>query len=356
MDPVALAGIDDRAQRDLFGRWIADRQPVGLGGQPFHVLRVDRIVHQVPADGHAGLALVEERTEGGCADGLLEIGVVQHDQRGVPAQLQVGPLEVAAGQLADSPAGRGRAGERDDPDVRILDQHGTDVRATGQHVQDTWGQPGFLEHARQHDPAADRRTGVRLEHHCIAQCKSRRHRPHRQRQRAVERRDDADHPDRHPAHDAQPGWLAGQQLALRSGRQPGGLVALLSGRGQLEVGLARDAAGLPDQPAGQFVRIPLQRLARAPQHRGSLMERRPHLLRGAKTLTLGAGPTRYCRTPFSRRGSLWRSRFIGFASSRRVHPVSGLRTMRIRGFELRLTRITDVGSPDRNYADKGCHE
>jgi hypothetical protein len=36
---------------------------------------------------------------------------------------------VATCQLADRPTGRGRAGERDDLDVRVLDQCGADVRA-----------------------------------------------------------------------------------------------------------------------------------------------------------------------------------------------------------------------------------
>ena len=62
----------------------------------------------MPADGHEGLTLVKKRAPGGRADGLVEIGVPQHDQRGVPTQLQVGPLEIAAGQLADHPAGTRR--------------------------------------------------------------------------------------------------------------------------------------------------------------------------------------------------------------------------------------------------------
>jgi hypothetical protein len=85
---------------------------------------------------------VEERSESGGADSLLEIGVVQHDQCGVPTQLQVSPLEMAAGQLTDCSTGSGRASERDHPDVRIRHQRGTQFRATRQHMENTRRQSG----------------------------------------------------------------------------------------------------------------------------------------------------------------------------------------------------------------------
>ena len=169
VDLVALAGVDDRAERDLLGGRIADRQAVGLLGQPRDVLVGDRLVHQVPAGGHADLALVEERAPGAALMHLVEIGVAEHDQRGVAAEFEVRALEVPAGQLADLAPGGGRSGERDDPDVRVLDQRRTGFGAAGQHVQHARGQPGFLEHRRERDPAADRGARVGLEHHGVAE-------------------------------------------------------------------------------------------------------------------------------------------------------------------------------------------
>ncbi len=46
-------------------------------------------------------------------DRLLEVDVVEHDQRRVAAELEVDPLEVLRRERADDPAGPGRAGERD---------------------------------------------------------------------------------------------------------------------------------------------------------------------------------------------------------------------------------------------------
>ena len=82
------------------------------------------------------------------------VRVVQHDQRRVAAQFQVHPLEMLAGQRADVPADRGRAGERDDPHHRVGDQRLARVRAAGQHVQQPVGQAGLLEHPGQHHAAA----------------------------------------------------------------------------------------------------------------------------------------------------------------------------------------------------------
>ena len=108
MDLVPLTGVDQRAERDLVDRGVADRQVGGLGREPLDEVVVDALVHEVPAGGHADLALVEERPAGGQADRLVDVGVVEHDQGRVAAQFQVGALEVLAGQLAD-PATRPRS-------------------------------------------------------------------------------------------------------------------------------------------------------------------------------------------------------------------------------------------------------
>jgi len=53
-------------------------------------------MHEVPAGGHADLALVEKRAPCPGARGLVKIGVVEYDQRGVATKFEMGALEVAS--------------------------------------------------------------------------------------------------------------------------------------------------------------------------------------------------------------------------------------------------------------------
>ena len=50
---------------------------------------------------HADLALVQERAEGRRVDRVVEVGVGEHDQRVVAAELEHDALEVAAGRLGE---------------------------------------------------------------------------------------------------------------------------------------------------------------------------------------------------------------------------------------------------------------
>ena len=67
----------------------------------------------VAAGREADLALELERGKGPGRGSRLEIGVVEDDERVVPAELQAHALEQAACELADAPSGPRRAGERD---------------------------------------------------------------------------------------------------------------------------------------------------------------------------------------------------------------------------------------------------
>ena len=55
-------------------------------------------------------------------DRLVEVGVVEHDQRRLAAELQQHGLEVPRRGLGDDPADAGRAGEVDPPHRRVRDQ------------------------------------------------------------------------------------------------------------------------------------------------------------------------------------------------------------------------------------------
>ena len=67
----------------------------------------------------------------------VEVGVVEDDDRGLAAELEVEPLDGVGGDLRDALAGDGVAGDRDHPDLRMADERVADVGArAGQDVDD----------------------------------------------------------------------------------------------------------------------------------------------------------------------------------------------------------------------------
>ena len=146
MDAVALALVDHRPELDAVGIGVADRQAGGLLGEAADELVGDLRGDDVPTDGHADLALVAESAERGRVDRAFEVGVAEHDERVVAAELEVGALEVASGCLTDLPAGLGRACERDDSHLAGGDQRLPDVGAPREDVQQPFWQAGLLEH------------------------------------------------------------------------------------------------------------------------------------------------------------------------------------------------------------------
>ena len=89
----------------------------------------DRPLDDDPARRHADLALVQVGAERGGVDGVVEVGVGQHDQRVLTAQLEHDALQVPAGGLGELAAGGRRAGEVDPAHVRVLDELVADRRA-----------------------------------------------------------------------------------------------------------------------------------------------------------------------------------------------------------------------------------
>ena len=102
----------------------------------------------------------------------------------VAAQLEADPLEQVAGQRADPPPGRGRAGERDPGHVRVGDDRLAGLGAADDDVEQALGQPGLPEHRLEHRAAADRRLRVGLEDDGVADGQRRRDDPHAQHARA----------------------------------------------------------------------------------------------------------------------------------------------------------------------------
>jgi hypothetical protein len=162
----------------------------------------------------------------------------------------------------------------------------TGVRPARQHVQQARGQPGLLEDPGQRDTAAHGGARIGLEHHGVAQGQRGRHRADGQDLREVERRDHADHADRDPFGEAEPGLLAGQQLTVGARGQRGGLVDLLGRDVGLEGHRGRDFAALPDSPPLDVGRVGQPQVGGAAQQGRPLgvRRRRPGRLRGRREL------------------------------------------------------------------------
>ena len=86
---------------------IAHAQLLGSLDELGDELVVERLVDEDPAGSRAHLAGVEEAAPEGALDGGVDVGIVEHDQRVVAAQLQADRLRGVAGELHDALAGGG---------------------------------------------------------------------------------------------------------------------------------------------------------------------------------------------------------------------------------------------------------
>jgi hypothetical protein len=80
-----------------------------------------------PAEADILLALVEEGAEGGSLRRLVEIGILQHQQRGLAAQFEQSRLQLTRRALGDDAPHPRRASEVDAADRRMVDQSTDDI-------------------------------------------------------------------------------------------------------------------------------------------------------------------------------------------------------------------------------------
>ena len=106
-----------------------------------------------------------------------QVGVVEHDRRRLAAELEEHLLHRAGGARHDAPAGRGRAGERDQVDARVGREHlaehvvgpaTTFTTPGGMSVSSAISRPSIVARPRrvgrglQHDGAAGGERGPEL--------------------------------------------------------------------------------------------------------------------------------------------------------------------------------------------------
>ena len=149
------------------------------------------------------------------------VGVVEHDDRRLAAELEVDALQVVRGRARDLLARRHVAGQRDHAHVRVADDPRADgFTVAGDHVQDARREdlPGQLGHTERRQ----RRLLGRLEDDDVTGRERRRDLPDGHHQRVVPRCDLADDPHRLAAdHRCVPAHVLAGRAALEQPRRAG---------------------------------------------------------------------------------------------------------------------------------------
>ena len=115
---------------------IAEGQGRGAGGELLDEGVGDRVVDDDLLGRHADLAGIGEGAEDRGVDRLVEVGVVEDDERRLAAEFEQHRLQVARGGLGDDAADPGRAGEVDPPDLGMGDQRLDDLGGVLRRVGD----------------------------------------------------------------------------------------------------------------------------------------------------------------------------------------------------------------------------
>ena len=212
-DPLLLRLRDHGAHLGLVARHrVADLERLDLRHELLEQAVVDLRAGDHARAGGAVLARVPVAGEPDPGRDRLRVGVVEDDHRRLAAELEVDALERVGGGARDRLAGLDVAGERDEADVRVLDEPLPDRDAVA---------GDDLQHARrQHllrelDEAeeGERRLLGRLQDLDVARRERGPHLPDRHHQRVVPGADARDDPERlAPDH----GRVAGDVLARRT--------------------------------------------------------------------------------------------------------------------------------------------
>ncbi|ABA49037.1 hypothetical protein BURPS1710b_1050 [Burkholderia pseudomallei 1710b] len=284
---AALDGlrVDHRAEHDGPVARIAQRQRRGLVGELRDERVGDPLVDDDPLGRHADLPGIRERAERSRRDGRVEIGVVEHDERRLAAELEHGGLQMPRAALGDDPAHPRRAREVHAAHGRVRDHRVDDGAGIGgrvrHEVHDAARQPRFVQ--RVGDEAVRGRAQLRaLEHHRVAACERQRERTHAEDHGCVPRRD-AEHDARRlpHAHRERARHVGRNQLAADLRRQRGRLDEAVRGELDVEPCPDRRCARLGRHRGDERVALALergsglqqQRAARARAERGPRRER-----------------------------------------------------------------------------------
>ena len=154
---------------------VADLHRRDLLRKLLHELIVDLVLRVDAVGADAGLAHVAVFRDDGAFDRGIDIGVVEHHERRVAAELEPELLHADRGLLIEDLADLGRSGEADEAHGGMFAQHLADRRRiAGEDVEHALGHAGLFgqRHQRQR---GERRFIGGLEHHGAAGGQRRRH-------------------------------------------------------------------------------------------------------------------------------------------------------------------------------------
>ena len=141
LDALELGGSDDRADVGRLVQGIADPEL----RHPRPQLRVkcvrDALGRQQARPSAADLPLVEPDRVDDALDRAVDIGVLEHDEGRLAAELERQLLACSRGRLADGAADLGRAGEGDLVDALLGDERRPGRAVSGDDVDDARRQP-----------------------------------------------------------------------------------------------------------------------------------------------------------------------------------------------------------------------
>ena len=142
-DLLALRLRDQRPHLHALVHRVADDDALGAGDKAVEEGVLDAALDEdaggVRADLAGGIEVAEHRA----ADRVVEVGVVEDEERRLAAELQRHRLQPGGGRGVDLAAGRHRAGERDLGDGRMRRQRPADRAAALEHGEGAGGKAGF---------------------------------------------------------------------------------------------------------------------------------------------------------------------------------------------------------------------
>ena len=196
LDLVDRFHVDQRPLHHAGFGAVADLHRRDLLRKLFDELVVDLVLGVEAVGADAGLAHVAVFRDDGAFDRGIDIGVVEHHERRVAAELEAELLHADGGLLIEDLADFGRAGEADEAHGGMFAQHLADRRRiAGEDVEHALRHAGLFGERHQRQRGQRRFIGG-LEHHGAAGGERRRDFSGDHRAREIPRRDRAADADR----------------------------------------------------------------------------------------------------------------------------------------------------------------
>ena len=193
--------IRQRPHRHALFQAVAELERLGVFGEARQEAVVDLLLHVEARRRNADLAGVAILEGGDGVGGLFRIGVGEHHDRRMAAELHGGALHPLGGERGEMLADRDRAGERNLAHVVLGDEVLGDRRRHAEHeIEHARGQPGIGEAAHHLDAGAGRLLR-RLENERAAGGERAADLARRRQRREIPRREGGDDADRLLHHD-----------------------------------------------------------------------------------------------------------------------------------------------------------